>query len=255
MSLPALTLTRPAAQAQAWAQALASLGVPTRCLPLITTTAIAGVQAKAREQAAASHWVFFTSPAAVTALFDGGWAWPSGASACCVGPGTAAALRDAGVPSERLLSPPPDAEQFDSERLWPLLRDADDWPHRRVLWLCGEGGRDWLIQRLRESGAQVDLLPVYRRGAPALTPAALQEAIAAPGLWLFSSSEAIANLQQLAPATDWSRLHGLATHPRIVERAARLGLHCELVSPQVDAVADAWRNWVAAAGLRASGAS
>lgn len=246
MTPPPLILTRPAAQAQAWARELAGLGVATRCLPLIETTAIPGVQAEARRRAAASDWVFFTSPAAVAALFEGGWAWPEGLRATCVGPGTATALRAAGVPSAQLLSPPADAEQFDSEHLWPSLSAAAEWPGQRLLWLCGEGGRDWLIQRLREAGARVELLPIYRREAPAIDRARLAELLDAPALWLFSSSEAIAHLQQLAPAhTAWARLQALATHPRIAERAARLGIRCQVLSPQPAAVAAAWQRWSA----------
>lgn len=243
MTLPPLILTRPAAQAQAWAEQLASLGVPTRSLPLIETRAISDVQSLARERAAASDWVFFTSPAAVAALFDGGWAWPQGLRATCVGPGTAAALRACGVPDTQLLSPPMDAEQFDSEHLWPLLQAATDWRGRRMLWLCGEGGRDWLIQRLREAGCEVELLPIYRRVAPSIAPAELQGLLAASALWLFSSSEAIAHLQQLAPDTRWAGLQALATHPRIAERAAGLGMRCEVISPQAEAVASAWQRW------------
>lgn len=240
---PPLVLTRPAAQAQAWATALAGLGVPARSLPLIATEAIAAVRDRARARAAASDWVFFTSPAAVAALFEGGWAWPAGLRATCVGPGTAAALQGAGVPDRQRLSPPDDAEQFDSEHLWPLLQPADDWQGRRMLWLCGEGGRDWLIQRLTEAGAEVALLPIYRRTLPAVDPAQLRALLDTPALWVFSSSEAIANLQQLAPATDWPRLQALATHPRIAERAQALGMRCQVISPQAPAVAAAWQRW------------
>lgn len=240
---PPLVLTRPAAQAQAWTVALGAWGVPTHSLPLIDTQAMPGAQPVARAQVATSDWVFFTSPAAVAALFEGGWAWPAGPRATCVGPGTAAALQAAGVPADRCLSPPDDAAQFDSEHLWPLLQTADDWRGRRMLWLCGEGGRDWLIQRLTEAGAQVSLLPVYRRTTPAVEPAVLHALLSAPALWLFSSSEAIANLARLAPSTDWSRVQALATHPRIAERAQALGMRCQVVSPQAPSVAAAWQHW------------
>jgi uroporphyrinogen-III synthase len=65
-------------------------------------------------------------------------------------------------------------------------------------------GREWLSSQLRSLGAQVELVGVYSRQCPAATPA-LQERLAAHcaarDLWLFSSSEAIAHLQQLLPRT------------------------------------------------------
>jgi uroporphyrinogen-III synthase len=50
-------------------------------------------------------------------------------------------------------------------------------------------------------------------------------------LWLFSSSEAVANLALLAPGADWSRAVAIASHERIVAAARQLGFG------QVDPVA------------------
>lgn len=246
----ALVLTRPAAQAAAWQQALQAAGVPLERFPLIATEAVSEGQRQAREllgQARDGDWVFFTSPAAVTALFDGTQlAWPAGLHATCVGPGTAQALRDAGVPPALLLSAPLDADQFDSERLWPLLAAAGPWPGRRLFWLRGDGGRTWLIERLREAGATVQEVAIYRRSVPAVDALArrhLNELLGRRLLWLFSSSEAIDNLRALAPATDWRRLEAIATHPRIADHAAQFGMTAAVVSPQPEAVARAWAAW------------
>jgi uroporphyrinogen-III synthase len=43
-------------------------------------------------------------------------------------------------------------------------------------------------------------------------------------LWFFSSSEAITNLQQLAPHAPWSQARALVTHPRIADTARAVGL-------------------------------
>ena len=42
-------------------------------------------------------------------------------------------------------------------------------------------------------------------------------------LWLFSSSEAVANLCAALPSQDWSSARALATHPRIADAARRAG--------------------------------
>ncbi len=153
------------------------------------------------------------------------------------GPGTVAALRDAGVPADRIDAPAADASQFDSEALWAVV-GRQPWQGRRVLIVRGQGaasveaapapGRDWLARQFLAAGAQVDFVAVYQRRAPIFTPLQLKLADAAArdgSVWLFSSSEAVANL----PTHDWSRSRAVATHPRIAEavRAAGWGVVTE----------------------------
>lgn len=237
-------LTRPAAQALAWQRQLQALGVPTLLRPLIETHPVPEHQAQARALALQADWVFFTSSAAVQALFGTGWAWPAQARALCVGPGTAAALQAAGVPAARILCPPTDAPQFDSETLWPLLRGRVQ-PGAQLLWLRGDGGRDWLIEQLRAAGAEVQPLTVYRRSAPQMDAAEQQqlaEWLRRPLCWLFSSSEAVDHLQRLA-VVDWPRLQAWATHSRIAARLGELGCTgAQVLLPQPEAVAHAWRS-------------
>ncbi|WP_415139457.1 uroporphyrinogen-III synthase [Ottowia sp.] len=101
-------------------------------------------------------------------------------------------------------------------------------------------GRHWLAEQLRAAGAVVDQVVAYRRRAPVLDAAqrALAEAAAQGGSrWLFSSSEAIANLRAALPAQDWSAAAALATHPRIAEAARAAGFgRVRDVPPSLDAV-------------------
>jgi uroporphyrinogen-III synthase len=48
-------------------------------------------------------------------------------------------------------------------------------------------------------------------------------------VWLFSSSEAVANLQSLLPDQSWQQARAVATHPRIAQaaRTAGFGVVCE----------------------------
>ena len=153
------------------------------------------------------------------------------------GPGTVAALLASGVPVGQIDAPSYDAVQFDSEALWKVVGQRD-WQGRRVLIVrgttggTGEGtgssGRQWMARQWQMAGAEVDFVNVYERVTPQLTPAQLaraQAAITDGTVWLFSSSEALANLTAQAGLqnVDWSRARAIATHPRIMETARLAG--------------------------------
>jgi len=252
-------VVRPRAQADAWVGELAALGVPARALPLIDIGAApepAGVEAVFAQVEAsdAEPVLVFVSPNAVLGFFQAvagargtrGHAigWPAHAWAAATGPGTVAALRECGVPSARIVAPPPDAPQFDSEALWSAI-SGWRWAGRPVWIVRGNGGRDWLGQQLREAGAAVRVVQSYRRTAPTLSGAEralLDEALAQPvgWIWMFSSSEAIDHLQALAPQAAWGASRALASHPRIAERARALGFgSVTTVSPTAVSVAEA----------------
>jgi len=245
-------VTRPAAQARDWVERLRNEGIAAEALPLIDIAAIddAALQAAWR-QLAGRALVMFVSPNAVAHFFAArpiGAAWPADLLAGSPGPATTQALLDVGVPRTQIVEPAADAPQFDSEALWLRLQ-ARDWRGARVLFVRGDGGRDWLAERLREAGARVEHISAYRRGVPLLDDderRLLQAAIAAPRehLWWFSSAQAIDHLGALAPAgSDWRDARALATHPRIAERARQLGFGAvESCSPAADAVLVAIRR-------------
>lgn len=224
-------VTRPAAQAGEWVQLLRDAGLQAEALPLIEIAP--SVDAPALAQAWHSlhemALVAFVSPNAATCFFDGrpdGAAWPDTVAAASPGPGTTRVLRALGV--SMVVEPAADSPQFDSEALWRQLAQRD-WNGRKVLIVRGASGRDWLADRLRERGALLQFVAAYGRVAPALSAEArhlLDTALAAPTqhLWLFSSSEAITNLQVLAPEASWSQALALATHPRIAQTARSLGI-------------------------------
>ncbi|MFT4268276.1 MAG: uroporphyrinogen-III synthase, partial [Xenophilus sp.] len=102
-------------------------------------------------------------------------------------------------------------------------------------------GRDWLARRLEAAGAAVQTAAVYRRLAPHLGEAArrlAQAALRDGAWWLFSSSEAVANLQAALPGQDWRAARALATHERIAGAARRAGFgRVETVSPRLSQMA------------------
>ncbi len=252
-----LIVTRPAAQAQAWVQALCALGVDAVALPLIGIEAAADVGPlhaawKGLGQhrlvmfvsANAVHHFFAQRPASLAAP-----AWPERCLAGATGPGTVAALRAVGVPDGCVVAPALEAEQFDSESLWRALlahpRGGPHWRGRSALVVRGELGRNWLADALRDAGATVDYVAAYRRTLPvwgALEQAVRVEALAAPAqhLWLLSSSEAVGHLGTLVPQASWGGSAALATHPRIAQAARSLGFGAvHEVTPQLEAVAAA----------------
>ena len=235
-------VTRPAAQAAAWVDALKARGVDAAALPLI------GIAPPLDGDAVLQAWrdlsrhalVVFVSPNAVEEFFavGAGAAWPEATLAGSVGPGTTQALVNHGVPAAQIAEPAADAVQFDSEALWRRL-SREDWQDRSVLIVRGDGGREWLADTLRAEGASVSFVAAYRRVLPVLDgvdQALLADAIARPAqhVWFFSSSEAVANLESLSPkdpSHPWDQARAVATHPRIAQRARDCGFGVVRESP------------------------
>jgi len=238
-------VTRPAEQAGPWVERLRERGFAAEALPLIEIAPAADASALHSSWAglAACRLVVFVSANAVLRFFAErpvGLEWPDGVAAGAPGGGTADALRGAGVPLAAIVTPAADAAQFDSESLWTRLHGRD-WRGARVLVVRGDGGRDWLADRLADAGARVDTVSAYRRLAPAFAGAErerLDAAIArADSVWLFSSSEAIANLEHAAGPGRFGAARAVATHPRIAARARSCGFRVVVeAAPGLDAV-------------------
>jgi uroporphyrinogen-III synthase len=242
---PRVLVTRPAAQAVPWVERLRARDLDAEALPLIEIAAVvdASPLGEAWRGLAARRLVFFVSANAVEHFFAArptDVVWPKGLEAAVPGPGTAATLRDLGGAALAVVAPNGDAPQFDSEALWARLRDRD-WQGASVLVVRGDGGRDWLAERLVEAGASVDAMSAYRRKVPAFVGEdrrLLDAALADPAaIWLFSSSQAIANLEAVAGRGRLAGARAVATHPRIAARARAAGF-VEVVGtgPGLDAV-------------------
>jgi uroporphyrinogen-III synthase len=275
-------ITRPAEQAGDWVERLAGEGIEAAALPLLGIVPVDDAQPvlDAWGSLPRRDLAMFVSVNAVAHFFarrPAGIGWPARVFAASPGPGTAAALRAAGVPAPQVVEPAADAPSFDSESLWAELSRRGPWAGRSVLIVRGgreagvegaaapersargeaEGeGREWLTETLRGEGAQVDAVATYRRGAPrwgADEQAVWQQALAAPRhhVWWFSSSEAIAHLQSItaseagpdAEVVPWRESVALATHPRIAEAARRAGFRLVLeVAPLLAPIVAAVRS-------------
>ena len=240
-------VTRLECEARRWVGELAARGFDAHALPLIVIAPAADAQPlrAAWQQLAGYQAVMFVSGAAVAHFFmanqpDVFEQWAHGAiktRAWSPGPGTAAALRQAGLATAGIDSPDAAAGQFDSEALWQVVQSQVQ-PGCRVLIVRGGdargqgAGRDWLARQLGAAGATVDGVVAYARQAPQFSPSQLalaRQAASDGSVWLFSSSEAIAHLVQQLPAQCWGDARAVVTHPRIGEaaRAAGFGVVCE----------------------------
>lgn len=244
-------VTRPRREAEEWAAILKKRGFDARALPLIDIVRPDDdrplVEVRGRLDSYGA--VMFVSANAVDGFFAAtGGRWPQGLSAWATGPGTAAALQEAGVPAAQVISPPAQSAQFDSETLWPLVAPSVQGGFR-VLIVRGDdqtaagapavphpgAGRDWLSRQVRDRGGEVEFVVSYARRRPVWDAASCKAASAAAAngtVWLFSSSEAVRHLQELLPAQDWSRARAVATHGRIADAAQRAGFGiCRISRP------------------------
>ncbi len=246
--MPRVIVTRAAAQAASWLERLAARGVDAFAVPLIEIGAAPDAAAVRAAWAglASRRLVVFVSANAVLQFFAArpeAAEWPMPLLAAAPGPGTAEALRAEGIAAASIVEPAADAPQLDSEALWERL-SAHEWRAARVLVVRGDGGRDWLAERLGEAGAEVGTLAAYTRLVPrpsAETRRRIEAAFADPAghVWLFSSSEAIANLELVAGGARASGSRAIATHPRIAARARQAGFTTVWeVAPGLDAVVD-----------------
>jgi uroporphyrinogen III methyltransferase/synthase len=155
----------------------------------------------------------------------------AGRTVAAIGPGTAAALRARGVEPDVV------PERAVAEALVEALADV---PAERVLVARAAEGRDVLPDALRERGAHVDTLPLYRTVAEPLDEATRTAAVAADYL-LFTSASSVRFFTQAAgaDALDGPRLAsiGPATSAALRERGAEPHLEADPHTP--DGLVDA----------------
>jgi uroporphyrinogen-III synthase len=262
MSMLKVLVTRPAVQAASWVKHLQDAGFDAAPLPLI------GIDPPEDMEAVAAAWealpgrklVVFVSPNAAHqffALAPDSKAWPEGTLAASPGPGTTASLLMLGIPQAQIIEPAASAAQFDSESLWEELRRID-WLDAEVSIVRAQGGREWLADKLRASGAVVSELNAYRSGPPRLNDAEhrlLVEALLKPKghAWLFSSSQSIENLVAEVPGFDWHEMLAVTTHPRIADTARKFGCVSVIgARPELASVIESLRQLAASGGKEPS---
>jgi uroporphyrinogen-III synthase len=138
-----------------------------------------------------------------------------------VGQQTAEALLAYGVHAEV-----PEAES--SEGILSSVA-LDELSGRRVLLLCGVGGRQLLVKQLDRRGAEVVRFEAYRRLPVVFSADALTE-LTSVDVALIASAEAGAALARLLPTVAQRRLRLVAGSARIASALAELGFNAVMVA-------------------------
>jgi uroporphyrinogen-III synthase len=236
-----IVVTRPRAQCQALAAAIAAAGGEPLIFPLLDISPaddpapLEGALARLPDYALA----VFISPNAVDyslpAILAKG-PWPVGLLPAAVGQGTVKALAAHGVTG--CVAP---TERFDSEALLELPEmQAERVAGRRVAIFRGDGGRELLADTLRARGAAVDCIACYRRSAPAAGAEPLLAAWRAGRLDAItvSSSEGLRYLADMLDDEGRRQLAGtpvFVPHQRIADNARDLGLGRVMLTAPADA--------------------
>ncbi|MGW8391593.1 uroporphyrinogen-III synthase [Pseudoduganella sp. HUAS MS19] len=232
MSRP-VVITRPIGQAEPLAGRIRALGRQVEVLPLLEISPLRDQEPlrSALAGLAGYQLVAFVSPNAIEAAFAHIPAWPEGLQAAVVGEASRLALVAKGVPASQIASPA-DPAHSDTEHLLqalelPALRGA------RVMIVRGDAGRELMAEAFRAAGAEVTVLPAYRRAVPQLTPALaarLLTLLATPADWVITSSEALRGLvgllkelNKLTIVASLQQHHLIVPHSRIAETARGLG--------------------------------
>lgn len=133
--------------------------------------------------------------------------WPLEQHWFAVGPATGEAMSDWGL-SVNVAQQGSTSETLLAD---PLLQAVEG---QRILILRGEGGREKLADSLRQRGAQVDYLELYRRALPAINPRPLLALLDQPDnpILTVTSGDGLRNLMTLAG----NRLNRLQQCPLLV---------------------------------------
>jgi uroporphyrinogen-III synthase len=233
-----IVVTRPAAQAQAFARLLAEEGATPVVFPAIEIVDAPDAVSLAAcvERLDTFDLAIFISPNAVNRamnLVRARRAWPAGLRVAAIGRGSARELARYGF--AEVLVP---EHRFESEALLalPALADVAGW---RVVIFRGDGGRELLGDTLVRRGASVEYAECYRRAKPDADAGELLRRWVRGGIdaVTVTSSEGLRNLFDMVGnlGRQWLRRTPLfVPHERIAATAAELGAQRVILTRPAD---------------------
>ncbi len=189
-------VTRPAHQAQSVCQALEKLGATALPFPVLEITDPQDLTAtgKTVRQLDNYHWLVFISANAVDYAFSlmgrCNITLPERCNIAAVGRSTANRLQKMNIKNVTV-----PANQFDSEGLLALPAFTEV-SGQKILIVRGDDGREALAETLRQRGAEVDYMAVYRR----IKPNTKLDGVAKKSIdiALVTSNQSVQNLWQMA---------------------------------------------------------
>lgn len=219
-----VVVTRPAGQSARLRELIEVRGGTAVLLPLMTIEPVVNPVLPEVERERICAVIFVSVNAVRLGLRVVRPLLPAGGAVIGVGPATVAALRTAGQMPMAM----PDIEANSEGWLTTSALAAAAVAGRVVVIVRGRGGRDLLTQTLRERGAEVEHVEVYRRVPnPIAVGATLMASdVARPDVVVLTSVEAA---EHLAHLLDAQGLNGLLAVPvaalsaRIAQRARELG--------------------------------
>jgi uroporphyrinogen III methyltransferase/synthase len=217
-----IVVTRARAQAGSLVERLRDLGAEVDECAVIRTEPLAGPPI----DAAAYELVCVTSPNAPRLLLErcGGDARAfAGVTVAAIGPGTAAALREAGLVADVV------AERSVAEGLLEAL--PDDLTGTRALVACPEEARDMLPEGLRAAGADVDIVALYR--TLAARPRHPERMLSADAV-AFTSSSTVTRFAEALAGHDLTGIRGVSIGPVTSATARDLGVGVIAEAPEHD---------------------
>lgn len=231
-----MVVTRPRHQAEPLCDALRELGAEPVAFP---TIAIRPPEdpAPLREALASLgryDWAVLTSVNGVRQVLDAVEASGrepadvlSELRVAAIGPATADALRQAGVPVEVV------PEEYRAERLVDALAGAARLEGRRILLARAEEARDVLPRELREEGARVDEVTAYRTEVANPDADRMAERLGQGEIdWLtFTASSTVRNFVRLV-GRERGSARVAAIGPITAGTAADLGLEADVVAEE-----------------------
>lgn len=220
-------VTRPAAQAPALAADIEAAGGQALLFPVLVIEPV-----PLATEPPDADWYIFISPNAV----KHGWplvaAQAAKAQRAAVGPGTAQALTDLGYPAH-VHPTTGNSENLLNESALQTMAE------QRVVIVRGDGGRDLLADTLKQRGAQVSYLEVYRRALSSESTAELNAAwregrLQAVSLMSTGTLEGLYHLLDEQGRKYLANSQLVGTSPRMLKLSRDLGLPLPLLTDGVD---------------------
>lgn len=222
-------ITRPTADSAELAELLAEQQIYSSSLPLLEIQALPETPAQRTLILNLDQYcavVVVSKPAALLGLQRVDQYWPQPPIQqhwFTVGAGTGQILADYGL----AVSWPSNGDDSEALLALPKFIETLSSKNPRVLIMRADVGRNFLSEQLKQHGAQVDFLPLYRRHLPVYPSGTLSARIQQEQLnaLVVSSEQGLRHLIELA-GEQWPELASLALFvpsPRVAKIAQELG--------------------------------